>query len=352
MTVGVHQVLAGAAGRDAISNHALVARDVIRGMGLRSEIFVDDAHTAPDVSEEVHAHYSWGAIAQPTDRAILHYSIDSPAFEHVLQRAAVSAVHYHNVTPPELLWRDMPALAAQCRDGRDHLRRLAGRIHRSAADSAFNAQEMESAGLPPASVVGILRQQLPLVNPTRTGTGPIRILFVGRGVPNKCQHDLILTVGALKEAGVDAELRLVGSWGGSRAYLERCRRLMDQLDVRDWVVMLDSVDDAELAREYATADVFLCLSEHEGYCVPLLEAMASDLPIIGFAAGAVPETMGDAGLLLHDKSPSVVAEAVIAIAGGALADRMAVGRAVQSAHHSQASTSGRLSQFVAEFAQC
>ena len=352
MTPGVHQVLAGAAGRDAISNHALAAQDAIRGMGFRSEIFVDDSHIAPDVGHRVHPHLKWDAIAHDGDLAILHYSIDSPAFGHVLDRAAGAAAHYHNVTPPELLWRDAPGLAAQCRDGRDNLARLAGRVKRSAADSAFNGREMEAAGLPAADVIGILRQGLPLHPCTRGGGGRLRLLFVGRGVPNKCQHDLILAVGALTEAGIDAEIRLVGSWGGSRAYLERCRRLTRMLDIDDRVVILDSISDDELAAEYAAADVFVCLSEHEGYCVPLLEAMSAGLPIVAFDAGAVPETLGAAGLLLATKTPSLVAEAVIAVSDGRMEASMEAGRAQQLAMHSRAATTARLEDFVRGFAAC
>ena len=353
MTQGIHQVLAGAAGRDAITNHALAAQQVIRGMGFASEVFVEDAHIGPEMAERVHAHYSWDSVARPGDLAIIHYSIDSPAFDHAIARAAKSAVHYHNVTPAELLWRDLPALAAQCRDGRARLGDLTGRVQRSASDSEFNAEEMAALGLPPADVVGILRQQLPI--PARTADTAHerpRLLFVGRGVPNKCQHELIMAVAALADAGVDAELRLVGSWGGSRPYFERCMRTARMLGVTDSVVVLDSLSDEDLAREYADADVFLCLSDHEGYCVPLLEAMAADLPIVAFAAGAVPETLGRAGLLLNDKSPSVVAEAVAAVLGGALAGEMRDGRGAQLAHHSREATAQRLQAFIGEFATC
>lgn len=352
MTPGLHQVLAGAALRDAITNHALAAQRVIRDAGFASEIFVDDRHISPEVSERVHAHYSWSRVAKPGDFAIVHYSIDSPAFEHVLARAARSAIHYHNVTPAELLWRDLPALAAQCRDGRNRLGELAGRVHASAAASNYNATEMQALGLPPAKVVGILRNEVVVMHRAVRQSGPARILFVGRGVPNKCQHEMILALGAMAEGGLNAELRLVGSWGGSRAYLERCRRTARIVGVEDSVLMLDSLDDAALAAEYASADVFLCLSDHEGYCVPLLEAMTAGLPIVAFAAGAVPETLGDAGLLLHDKSPSMVAEAVAAVLDGALADRMAAGRLTQAAVHSREATTARLQDFIREFAAC
>ncbi len=353
MTPGLHQVLAGAAMRDAITNHALVAQEVIRKAGFASELFVDDRHISPEVAERVHAHYSWSRVAKPDDLAIIHYSIDSPAFGHVLEHAERSAVHYHNVTPAELLWRDLPALAAQCRDGRNHLARLAGRVHASAADSAFNAQEMNALGLPPAEVVGILRNEGAVVQRRPVArSGPVRILFVGRGVPNKCQHEMIMALGAMAESGLDAQLRLVGSWGGSRSYLERCRRTARTVGIESSVVMLDSLDDTALAAEYAGADVFLCLSDHEGYCVPLLEAMTAELPIVAFAAGAVPETLGDAGLLLHDKSPSIVAEAVAAVLDGALAKRMASGRAAQAAVHSREATTARLQAFIRGFAGC
>jgi glycosyltransferase involved in cell wall biosynthesis len=353
VTPGIHQVLAGAAERDAITNHALAAQQVIRDMGFASEVFVEDAHISPEVGTQVHEHTTWDALAQPGDLAIVHYSIDSPAFDYALDRAAKSAVHYHNVTPAELLWRDLPALAAQCRDGRTRLADLTGRVVRSASDSQFNAQEMLALGLPPADVVGILRQRLPISprTPDATNARP-RLLFVGRGVPNKCQHELIMAVAALSDAGVDAELRLVGSWGGSRTYFERCMRTARMLGVADSVVVLDSLNDEDLAQEYADADVFLCLSDHEGYCVPLLEAMAADLPIVAFAAGAVPETLGRAGLLLTDKSPSMVAEAVAAVLGGALASEMGAGRGAQLAHHSREATTQRLRAFIGEFSEC
>jgi glycosyltransferase involved in cell wall biosynthesis len=144
----------------------------------------------------------------------------------------------------------------------------------------------------------------------------------------------------------------VGSWGGSRPYFERCLRTARMLGVTDSVVVLDSLSDEDLAREYVDADVFLCLSDHEGYCVPLLEAMAADLPIVAFAAGAVPETLGRAGLLLTDKSPSMVAEAVAAVLGGALAGEMGAGRGAQLAHHSREATTQRLRAFIGEFSEC
>ena len=352
MTPGVHQVLAGAAPRDAITNHALIAQGVIRGMGLRSEVFVDSSHLSRELVDQVIPHERWDDLTTDADRVIVHYSIDSTAFDHVIARAARTGLHYHNITPPDLLWRDAPHIAWSCLRGRRQLAELAGRIDLSAADSQFNAAEIDDLGFPPAAVIGILRTPVAAIarSPRR---GPrARLLFVGRGAPNKCQHDAVLAMGALRDRGVDAELRLVGSWGSNAAYLYRCLRLAEECGVRDRVHVLGSLSDEDMASEFAHADLFLCLSEHEGFGVPLVQAMEYGLPVVAFAAGAVPETLGDAGLLLHDKRPSMVAEATAEVLGGTLAARMANGRANQLTQHSHHSTAQRVRRFVTDLTAC
>ena len=351
MSEGIHQVLAGAAPRDAITNHALRAQEVIRSMGFRSEVLVDSSHLSREITDLVRPHGDWEQITEAGDRAILHYSIDSPAFLHVLDRAPHVALHYHNVTPPELLWRDAPHIALACRDGRERLGHFASRARRAAADSHFNAQEMTDLGFRDPTVIGILRPDAQTAARHRH-EGPPRLLFIGRGVPNKCQHDLILSLAALRDAGVHAELRLIGSWGSNRAYLHRCLALAAECGVRDQVHVLHSVSDQQLADELATADVFVCLSEHEGYGVPIIEAMAADLPIVAYAAGAIPETLGAAGLLLNEKHPSLVAEAIAAVLDGGLASEMGAARGPQLAQHSDGATADRLRNFVEDFAQC
>jgi glycosyltransferase involved in cell wall biosynthesis len=346
---GVHQVVAGAAPRDAITNHVLSAREVIRAMGLRSEVFAEGQHTAAELRGRIHPHDEWTARTEPDDVAIIHYSIDSVAFTAIAGQAASVAIHYHNITPPDLLWAFSPALAAQCAEGRRRLTDLLPFISAAAADSQFNADELVALGLDEVQVVGILR------GPGLTGRGErpsqrqggrARILFVGRGVSNKAQDELILALGSLVQSGIDAELRLVGSWGGNRAYESRCRWLATRVGAADRVHFLGSVDDTALAEEYQRADVFACMSRHEGYCVPIIEALQADVPVVARAAGAIPETTGAAGLLLNDPSPSDMAEAINAVLNGALAAQMTDGRAEQLAIHGAEATTERLKTFV------
>ena len=349
MSGGVHQVCAGAVPRDAITHHLIESRRVIRGMGLRSEIFCEDGHVAPELAGDVRAVSRWNALTRPGDAAILHYSIGSPAFDHVLERCERTALHYHNITPAELLWEDAPAVALACQRGRAGLAALAGRMAAVAADSEFNAAELAALGFPAAAVVGVMRRELPVVAgaPAPAPGGPLRMLFVGRGVPNKAQHHLIAALAALRQTGRDARLQLIGSWVGMGAYARRCQGLARDLRVADHVALEGSVDDARLAHAYAQSDVFVCLSDHEGYCVPLVEAMAASLPIVAFASSAVTETVGRAGLLLDEKPPSLVAEAVLAATSDRLlAARMAVGRTERLAALDADAVAGRVRAFV------
>jgi glycosyltransferase involved in cell wall biosynthesis len=326
----------------------LEARDVLRGLGLRSEIFVESGHIHPGLASHVHSVVEWDRVARASDAAILHYSIASSAFAYVLDRCDRCALHYHNITPAELLWRHAPQIALECAIGRRRLGELRGRVQMVGADSAFNAQELEELGFPTPVVLGVLRHELPPV-PRRPApsTQPARILFVGRGIPNKAQHHLVMTSAALRDAGLEHEMWLVGAWTGAPAYERYCRALSARLDVEGEVRFLGSVGGGELGRRYAEADLFLCLSDHEGFCVPLLEAMAADLPIIAYDVSAIPETLGTAGLLLPEKPPSLVAEAVgEVLTNPALAALHAAARPEQLRRFRRDELVGRLRRFV------
>ena len=309
----LHQVAAGVAPRDAISHHLLRARELLRAHGYTSEIYAEHIH--PELASEIRPA---AAIAnEPAGAAVLHYSINSPVFDLALERFGRTALHYHNITPADLLWRHAPAVARQCAAGRRALGRFASAVDRSCADSEFNATELRGLGARDVEAVGILRRELEGGNrpPARRDPDPRapRLLFVGRGVPNKAHHDLILAIAALHETGCQASLKMVGSWDAAPVYERYCRGLAAELGVDHHVAFAGAMPDEGLRRAYREADLFLCLSDHEGFCVPLLEALDVGLPIVGFDAGAVAETLGGAGLVLPTKEPSVVAEAVRAV---------------------------------------
>lgn len=323
---GLHQIVAGSAPHDAITHHVLEAQAVLRDWGYRSEVVAGGVH--PALARRITPMAALESVVTPEDTVILHYSIDSPIFARAAERADAVAMHYHNITPAEMLWRHAPRVAAECARGRRALAGYRDRAVATCADSEYNADELRELGFVDPVAVGIFAPQLPLPAAGVRSDGPPQLLFVGRGIPNKAQRDLVLALAALHEAGCPARLTLVGSWDAAPSYRRECEALAARLGVDGDLDITGVVGDETLGRLYRRSDVFVCLSDHEGFCVPLLEAMRAEMPIVAYAAGAVPETLGRAGLLLPGKAPSLVAEAVMEVLGNdALRDTFAAARA-------------------------
>lgn len=319
----VHQIVSTLSPGDAVGSHTLAVRDALRAAGLRSEVFSDDVDPA------------LAAYASPLDAlpppgtaglALLYQcSIGNEVVDRLLARPEPLVVDYHNLTPVAQLLRWAPDMAHLAGWGRGQLGDLAARAVLGIGDSSFNAADLTAAGFDRVAVVPILlevaalRHDEPRPVAERRGR---RWLFVGRLVPNKAQHDIVLGLAWYRAVhDPDAELHLVGR-DAAPAYTAALRDLIADLGLQQAVQLVGGVDDARLAREYAEADVFVCLSDHEGFCIPVLEAMANDLPVVAFASSALPETVGSGGLLLPRKDPATVAGAV---------DRLATDDALRAA---------------------
>lgn len=307
----VHQIVSTLSPGDAVGGHTLAVRDVLRGAGLRSDIFSDDV-------DPVLRHEASPLDALPpagtSGLALLYQcSIGNEVVDRLLARPEPLVVDYHNLTPVAQLLRWAPDMAHLAGWGRGQLGDLAARAVLGIGDSTFNAADLSAAGFGRVAVVPILldtaslRHDRPRPVSERRGR---RWLFVGRIVPNKAQHDLVLALAWYRAVhDPDAELHLIGR-DAAPTYTAALRDLVAELDLREAVHLLGGVDDQRLAQEYADADVFVCLSDHEGFCIPVLEAMANDLPVVAYASSALPETVGSGGLLLPAKDPATVAAAV------------------------------------------
>ena len=317
MTSGaVHQFVSSLSPHDAVSAHALRARDVLRGLGLRSEIFVKEAH--PPVDR--HAHFYAAYRGSEPAHLLYHAAIGSPLADFLLERPEPKIVDYHNVTPARFFEAWEPFVALELRVGRHQVEELAPCSVLGIGDSDFNAGELRAFGYARTTTVPILldldefereldQEQLDLLVSGKVDGGA-DWLFVGRLSPNKAQHDLLKAFAVYRRAfDPAARLHLVGS-SSSWGYELALRRYVEELGLDGCVQLTGSVSAGALAAHYHAADVFVCLSEHEGFCVPLLEAMHHRLPVVAFAAGAVPETLAGAGVLLDEKSPARVAAAV------------------------------------------
>lgn len=319
----------------AVGTHILEIQATLRGAGWHSEVFSE--HTRAPYAGRAHRHTDYGR-AVPVDAGdvlLYHAAIGSSVADWLMDRRPHRlVVDYHNITPAEWFADWEPPLAYGLAWGREQLGRLARRARVGLADSAFNAEELRATGFRRTEVLPILRPSaVGVADPARVAAlravAGTRWVFVGRLAPNKRQHLLIGALHAYRMAyDADARLDLVGGTS-SDAYEAALRAYADSLGLGGAVTFTGAVSDAERDARYAAADVFVSVSAHEGFLVPLLEAWEAGLPVVAYAAAAVPETLGGGGVLIDSASPEVVAAAVARVVHDpALASRLrAAGRA-------------------------
>ncbi len=307
----VHQLLAALAYGDAISNEALAIQRHLRRAGFESDIFAEHVH--PRMARDARPLWQYGDVSSPDTVCLFHFSIGSAAARLIFHAPDRLVSIYHNITPAEWFLGFHPHLAGLCYHGRRELAAFAPRTELALGDSEYNRRELEAAGYAHTGVLPIVldldtyrRPASPVVR-RLYDDGRTNIVFVGRVIPNKKIDDLI-RVFALYQRLFDrhGRLLLVGDYRGQEKYYDRLQDLVRERHAEE-VVFMGQVDDDELRAAYASADLFLCLSEHEGFCVPLLEAMAFGIPVVAFDAGAVRETLRGGGVLLRDKEPAAVA---------------------------------------------
>lgn len=301
-------MVAAAAPGDAVSGQALAWRAVLREAGVEGGIYAQHVH--PQMAGEVETLDR--LPRDPADARLLRYSIWSDAAERAVDHPRERvALLYHNITPGRLLAAWSPGLADLCDTGRERLPSLADRVATTLADSQYNAAELRAHGFPEPTVVPLLLD-LQAPPPSRERVDPV-VLFVGRVVPSKRLEDAVRAVAILRRhLSPAARLDIVGSADGFEGYRDALAGFAGRLGARDGVRLLGRVSAAERDRAYAESGAYLSMSAHEGFCAPLLEALAKGLTVVARGAGAVPETLAGAGLVLpdDDPDPALAAEAL------------------------------------------
>jgi glycosyltransferase involved in cell wall biosynthesis len=318
--VKVPQLLAALSYGDAIGNEALAIQRHLRAAGHESDIFAELVH--PRMAHLARPLFEYGTVSSPDTLCIYHFSIGSAAGRLIHGAADRLVIVYHNITPARFFLGFHPHLAGLCHHGRRELEAFAPRAELGLGDSEFNRRELAAAGFRRTAVLPIVldlslydRAPSPVAR-TSFDDGRVNVLFVGRVIPNKRIDDLIRSFAVFQRwLQPRSRLLLVGDVRGFERYHERLRELVRELRVEE-VVFTGHVDDDELYAYYRVADAFLCLSEHEGFCVPLQEAMLFNLPVIAYDAGAVRETLRGGGLLLQDKRPELVADVLDGVTHG------------------------------------
>jgi L-malate glycosyltransferase len=309
----IHQWVPAAHRGDAIGDSARRVRDLLRRMGHQSELFaitIDD-----DLRDDVRSFSD--SSASRGDVTIFHFALPSPMTAAFATLGGKKVLQYHNITPAAFFAPYDPGLFRLAALGRRELATLAGHVDLALGDSDFNRRELVALGFERTGVMPIAVDTNRITGAPRRpaldrilGDGLINILFVGRIAPNKKIEDHIRLAEVYKR-NVDSYYRFifVGRYDSVPRYYAQIRALITQYDMlpeRFWFT--GPVPNEDLAAFYRWSDAYVSLSEHEGFCVPLVEAMAANVPIVAYAAGAVPETLGGAGLLFSPKDLELAAE--------------------------------------------
>jgi glycosyltransferase involved in cell wall biosynthesis len=316
-TPAVHQVLATLGYGDAIGHEVLGIQRVLRSAGYESDIFVE---TSDRRLEPLTRDYRELVDASHADNLLLHhFSIGSRASRTAYALPDRMALIYHNITPPEYFVGLHRTLARQCFRGRRELRAYVDRCDLALGDSPFNRDDLAELGFKRTAVLPVVPDFAHLDRPPNRFVADqfdddwTNIVFVGRVIANKKIEDLIRFFHAYHTRfNPRSRLIIVGVFSLFERYLAGLNHLVGEL-MLSHVHFVGHVSDEELVAYYELADLFLCASEHEGFCVPLVEAFYTLVPVLAYAATAVPSTMDGAGVLYHDRDPGHVARLMDAI---------------------------------------
>jgi glycosyltransferase involved in cell wall biosynthesis len=327
----IHQIAAGFAAGDAISLEAVAIRDLCRALGVESEIFVPAENVAAEEKHLIRPLEEYRSAS--SELLICHYSIQSPATEVFRRSGARKAVIYHNITPASFFRPYDERMVCQLEEGRRELAAVAGLADAVWADSAFNASELAALGMKNVRVLPLLFSVRAFDVPAdpvvlQRFSGPSqKILFVGRLAPNKGVEELIEAF-AWYHNSIErrSELILVGSEHSCPKYYSMLRMYAGELDLMS-VSFVRYASPAGLIACYQRADLFVSTSRHEGYCLPVVEAMYKGVPVIARNTGGVPEAMDGAGVLFDEAKPEELAVLMArVISDGALRSEILAGQ--------------------------
>jgi len=349
----VHQILATLGYGDAIGHEVLGIARALRAAGFDSEIIVEAAD--PRLEDLTVDYRDMIDEITEDDLLIHHFSLGSRASRIAYALPARMALVYHNITPPEYFLGVHDQLVRQCFHGRRELLAYRSRVDLALGDYEFNRQELEAAGFASTAVLPVVPgfDHLEVRPDTRVidafDDEWTNVLFVGRVVPNKRPDNLIRYFHAYKTLyNRNARLIIAGSYGGFDAYLAQLHQLVARLGVED-VHILGQVTNEELTALYDVADLFLCASEHEGFCVPLIESFYKHVPVLAYAATAVPVTMDGGGVLYDTKDPFEIARLMAAMLDDAdVEDAILASQDEALARLRQKDFAGTLVRFVEE----
>jgi len=316
--VAVHLFIPALNPHDATGTHTLKLRHALREAGWRSEIFAEAIHD--DLAAHAYKHWMYPEHAAEGDVAVYEFTTSSAVAPYLAEQGLPLILDFHNFTGPEHFAGWEPGSVERAARAAEELALLAPQAVLGLAKSPFSETELRRAGCRRTTVVPVLADYDRVTSAADPRVvaeldhlaqdGGADILFVGRVVPSKAQHELVKALWAYRRLyDPRARLHLVGGTS-SFAYTKALQAYIADLGLTTAVRLTGEVSDGSLAAHFGAADVYLSLSAHEGFGVPLVEAMVAGVPVVTRGAGAVAETVADAALVLAAADPSYVAAAL------------------------------------------
>lgn len=301
--IGIHQFHSGSAYGDAVTNGLFLTQKFLRELGFISEIYVE--HIAKELNNKLN-HYST-YVGSPNQLLLIHHSLGHNLIDWVLSLPDIKILVYHNITPASFFPQNSEIYKYSL-IGREQLNILKNAVSASIADSLYNAQELISLNYPNISTIPLLidveniKDKPYNHNIVDSNSEIFTVIFVGRVCQNKCQHDIVEIFKYLVETiEQPIQLILIGGYSLDDHYCQSLQEIIARYRLTDFVKMVGKVSDEELYGWYRAADVFICMSEHEGFGVPLVESMIFDVPVVAYKSTNVPYTLGQGGILFNEK---------------------------------------------------
>lgn len=319
----VFQVLTTLSRGDAVSNDTRAIQKLLTDHGVRRSVIYAE-HLDPKFISKTIKPYHVLPKVKKNDIMLYHLSTGTVLNEKIKDLPCRKIVIYHNMTPPDFFVPYSGQTAKLCSQGIEEAKSLKDTFEAGICDSQFNLDQLRSYGYTcPLKVGPILvpfddydkepdaELLAKMGGPAASSDHAVKnILFVGRIVPNKKPEDIMTMLYAYRQMYKEpVRLILAGSTQGMEKYTARLRLYAKKLGLDD-IIFTGHITFPQILAYYRSADVFVQLSEHEGFCVPLLEAMHFKIPIIAFDSCAMPETLGGTGILLHEKTPALMGQAL------------------------------------------
>lgn len=309
--IKIIQVIPTLAFGDAVSNNTINVFNILKKSGYETYIYAEHIDYR---LKKIAKHISKLKKVKKDDIIIYVKSTGSDLSFKLEKFKCKKIMRYHNITPANFFKNYNETAYENSKYGRIGLKYAQKYIDYVLADSEYNKKELLELGYRNVEVLPILisfndyekKPDKKILNKYKDEK--TNILFVGRIVPNKKQEDIIKTFYYYKKyVNNNSRLIFVGNDSGFESYSRLLKKLVRSLDLED-VIFTGHISFSEILAYYHLADLFLCMSEHEGFCVPLVESMYFEIPIISYNSSAIEETLGDSGILVNKKDYFLLSE--------------------------------------------